>query len=62
VARGILAALEKTPSELPMIVRLVGTNAEEGRHLLADADMETAISLADATEKAISAARAGEGS
>ena len=62
VARGILAALKKTPSELPMVVRLVGTNAEEGRHLLADADMETAVSLADAAEKAIAAARAGEGS
>jgi succinyl-CoA synthetase beta subunit len=62
VARGILAALEKTPSKLPMVVRLVGTNAEEGRHLLANADMETAVSLADATEKAISAAREGEGS
>ena len=62
VARGILAALKKTPSELPMVVRLVGTNAEEGRHLLANADMETAVSLADAAEKAIAAARLGEGS
>jgi succinyl-CoA synthetase beta subunit len=62
VARGILAALKKTPSELPMVVRLVGTNAEEGRHLLANADMETAASLADAAEKAIAAARLGEGS
>jgi succinyl-CoA synthetase beta subunit len=62
VARGILAALKKTPSELPMVVRLVGTNAEEGRHLLANADMETAVSLADAAEKAIVAAKLGEGS
>ncbi len=60
VARGILAALEKTPTKLPMIVRLVGTNAEEGRHLLAKADMETAVSLADAAQKAIAAAKAVE--
>ncbi|MBE9479967.1 MAG: ADP-forming succinate--CoA ligase subunit beta [Chloroflexi bacterium] len=60
VARGILAALEKTPTRLPMVVRLVGTNAEEGRHLLAKADMETAISLADAAKKAIAAAKAVE--
>jgi len=60
VARGILAALEKTPTKLPMVVRLVGTNAEEGRHLLAKADMETAVSLADAAQKAIAAAKAVE--
>ena len=60
VARGILAALEKTPTKLPMVVRLVGTNAEEGRHLLAKADMETAVSLADAAQKAIAAAEAVE--
>ena len=60
VARGILAALEKTPTKLPMVVRLVGTNAEEGRHLLAKADMETAVSLADAAKKAIAAAEAVE--
>jgi succinyl-CoA synthetase beta subunit len=62
VARGILAALEKTPTKLPMVVRLVGTNAEEGRHLLAKADMETAVSLADAAQKAIAAAKAVEAS
>lgn len=60
VARGILAALEKTPTKLPMVVRLVGTNAEEGRHLLAKADMETAVSLADAAQKAIAAAKVVE--
>jgi len=60
VARGILAALEKTPTKLPMVVRLVGNNAEEGRHLLAKADMETAVSLADAAQKAIAAAKAVE--
>ena len=60
VARGILAALEKTPTKLPMVVRLVGTNAEEGRHLLAKADMETAVSLADAAQKAVAAAKAVE--
>ena len=60
VARGILVALEKTPTKLPMVVRLVGTNAEEGRHLLAKADMETAVSLADAAQKAIAAAKVVE--
>jgi succinyl-CoA synthetase beta subunit len=37
VARGILAALEQMKIELPIVVRLDGTNAEEGRRILADA-------------------------
>jgi succinyl-CoA synthetase beta subunit len=57
VARGILSALEQASTDIPMVVRLVGTNAEEGRSLLADADMETAVSLADAAQKAIQAAK-----
>jgi len=57
VARGILEALEQVPSEVPMIVRLVGTNAKEGRALLAQADMITATTLAEAAQKAVAAAR-----
>ncbi|MFL6037790.1 MAG: ADP-forming succinate--CoA ligase subunit beta [Gaiellaceae bacterium] len=37
VARGILTALEQMKIELPIVVRLDGTNAEEGRRLLAEA-------------------------
>jgi succinyl-CoA synthetase beta subunit len=37
VARGILTALEQMGIELPIVVRLDGTNAEEGRRLLAEA-------------------------
>ena len=37
VARGILAALDQMSIELPIVVRLDGTNAEEGRRLLAEA-------------------------
>jgi succinyl-CoA synthetase beta subunit len=40
-----------------MVVRLVGTNAEEGRKLLADAKMITASTLADAAKKAVAAAK-----
>lgn len=53
VARGILAALKEFESELPMVVRLVGTNEEEGRKILEDAKMVTASSLADAARKAV---------
>ena len=37
VARGILAALDQMKIELPIVVRLDGTNAEEGRRLLTEA-------------------------
>ncbi len=37
VARGILQALAEMSLELPIVVRLDGTNAEEGRRILAEA-------------------------
>jgi succinyl-CoA synthetase beta subunit len=40
VARGILAALEQVSISVPLVVRLDGTNAEEGRRVLADAGVE----------------------
>ena len=60
VAKGILAALDEVKPDIPMIIRLVGTNAEEGRALLADAEMTTAETLAEAAQKAVAAAK-GEG-
>jgi succinyl-CoA synthetase beta subunit len=59
VAHGILAALEEVQTDIPMVIRLVGTNAEEGRQLLADADMITATTLAEAAQKAVEAAKEG---
>jgi succinyl-CoA synthetase beta subunit len=57
VARGILAALDGVETQVPMVVRLVGTNEEEGRALLADANMITASTLAEAARDAVEAAR-----
>jgi len=56
VARGITMALSKLDTDVPFVVRIVGTNAEEGRAILADADMETASTLYDAANKAVAAA------
>ena len=55
VARGILVALEEVKPRVPMIARLVGTNAEEGRLILAEANMVTAETLVDAAKKAVAA-------
>jgi len=57
VAKGILTALEEVKPNVPMVVRLVGTNAEEGRQILANANMVTAETLADAAMKAVNVAK-----
>ncbi len=56
VARGIVAALGNIDTEVPFVVRIVGTNAEEARAILAEADMRTATSLAEAAQMAVAAA------
>jgi succinyl-CoA synthetase beta subunit len=56
VARGILAALEQMELELPIVVRLDGTNAEEGRRLLADAakgNLYVEPTMLDAARRAV---------
>ena len=57
VARGFLVARQEVGAKVPMVVRLVGTNEAEGRRLLADANVITATSLADAAQKAVAAAK-----
>ena len=61
VARGILTALEQIETNVPMVVRLAGTNAEEGLALLAEADMLTAATLSEAAQKAVAAANQATG-
>jgi len=57
VATGILEALREVPTDVPMVARLVGTNEKEGREILAQAQMATAASLAEAAQKAVAAAQ-----
>ncbi len=57
VARGIIAALDEVPTEVPMIARLVGTNEEEGRKLLAESKLIPAATLAEAAQQAVAAAQ-----
>ncbi len=57
VAKGVLAALAEVKPTIPIVVRLVGTNEEEGRRLLASANLVAATSLVDAAQKAVAAAR-----
>jgi len=61
VATGILEALREVPTKVPMVARLVGTNEEEGRRILAEAKMATAATLAEAAQKAVAAAHGAHG-
>ncbi|HMJ79606.1 MAG TPA: ADP-forming succinate--CoA ligase subunit beta [Candidatus Dormibacteraeota bacterium] len=57
VARGLIEARGQQSREVPMVVRIVGTNAREAAAILEAAAFETASSLDDAAEKAVGAAR-----
>ena len=57
VARGIVAALDEVKTDVPMVARLVGTNEEEGRKILAESALIPAETLADGAQKAVAAAR-----
>jgi succinyl-CoA synthetase beta subunit len=61
VARGILEALERMQITTPLVVRLDGTNAEEGRRILADAapaNLHVEPTMLDAARKAVELAGA----
>ena len=60
VARGILAALDQMKIDLPIVVRLDGTNAEEGRRLLAEAappNLYVEPTMLEAAQRAVELAR-----
>ncbi|HET7481270.1 MAG TPA: ADP-forming succinate--CoA ligase subunit beta [Actinomycetota bacterium] len=62
VAEGILAALERLDVKVPIVVRLDGTNAEQGRKMLADAPhpmLVAAETMLGAAEKAVELAHGG---
>lgn len=58
VALGIRHALDEIQTDKPFVIRLVGTNEQEGKQILQSAELETADTLHEAAEKAV--ALAGE--
>jgi succinyl-CoA synthetase beta subunit len=61
VAHGIVEARANLQRDVPMVVRIVGTNAEEAAEILRAANLITADSLDDAAAKAVAAAQAAGG-
>jgi succinyl-CoA synthetase beta subunit len=60
VAQGILEALQRIEATVPIVVRLDGTNAEEGRKILADAKHERIVPAATMLEAAKQAVDLGK--
>ncbi len=59
VAKGILQTFQETGTQVPFVVRLVGTNEEAGREMLEGTNVAWAASLSEAAQKAVKAAQTG---
>ena len=53
VARGLLAAAQECRIQVPVVIRLVGTNEEAGRKLLAGQNLTVARTLEEGALKAV---------
>ncbi|MBB6468219.1 malate--CoA ligase subunit beta [Aminobacter carboxidus] len=60
VAEGVIKAIREVGVNVPLVVRLAGTNVEEGRRILAESGEKVIIAdtLAEAAEKSVEAMRA----
>ena len=63
IAAGIIDAAREIGVEVPLVVRLQGTNVEQGRELLSRSDLSiiAADTIADAAQKIVEAVKAEEG-
>jgi len=59
IAKGILEAKSRIGFAKPMVIRLVGTNEEEGKRVLTEADIQVLDSMEEAAERAVEIAKAG---
>lgn len=61
IAEGLLQAMKRTGVRVPVVVRLEGTRAEQGRALLAASglNLDTAVGLDEAAVRAVQRAREG---
>lgn len=57
LARGIIAACKESPTTMPIVVRMRGTNAEEGKRLLVESGLRVTLAdgLREAVQKALAA-------
>jgi succinyl-CoA synthetase beta subunit len=61
VAKGVTMAQKELPKGMPIVVRLSGTGAEEGRALLKDAGLDWAKDMREGAEKIVAAIGQAQG-
>jgi succinyl-CoA synthetase beta subunit len=59
VAQGILWARDQLDIQVPMVIRLIGTNEEKGHALLSDAGLRVARRMTDAIRDVVACAKGG---
>ena len=59
IAKGVLDAKSRIGFVKPMVIRLVGTNEEEGKRVLVEAGVQVLNSMEEAAERAVRIAKAG---
>jgi len=59
VANGIVTAIRQSPIDIPIVIRLTGTNEEIAVKILADAGFTALTDMDEAVEKAVSLAKGG---
>ena len=62
VAAGVVAAAKELGLTVPLVVRLEGTNVEEGKKILGESGLaiQPAVSMADGAQKIVAATRGGQ--
>jgi succinyl-CoA synthetase beta subunit len=58
LAQGVIAAVQELDVKVPIVIRMEGTNVEEGKRMLAESGLnfQTADGMGDAAEKVVAAA------
>jgi len=59
IAEGIIAAVKEVGLQVPLVVRLEGTNVEKGKEIIANSGLNViaADNLSDAAEKVVAAVK-----
>ncbi|MFW6290600.1 MAG: ADP-forming succinate--CoA ligase subunit beta, partial [Mariniphaga sp.] len=59
VARGLVTALKEINTDIPIVVRLSGTNAKEGLEIIREYGLPTVSTMSEAAQKAIELSQRG---
>ncbi len=57
VARGLVTALKEIDTDIPVVIRLSGTNAKEGLEIISEYGLPTVSTMSEAAQKAIELSR-----